>query len=87
VSPEERAGSAADFLPASRRLGTLRRAAAGCRGCELWRDATETVFGDGPQNAALMLVGEQPGDREDREWRPKGKRRIHQRPRTGEAES
>jgi DNA polymerase len=120
VTPEERARSAADFLPASRSLGALRRAAAGCRGCELWRDATQTVFGEGPQNAALMLVGEQPGDREDREgapfvgpagglldralkeagigleqtyvtnavkhfkWRPKGKRRIHQRPRVGE---
>ncbi len=37
----------------------------GCRGCELWRDATQAVFGDGPADVRLMLVGEQPGDRED----------------------
>jgi uracil-DNA glycosylase len=57
--------SAADFLPQSRGLPTLRRAAEGCRGCELWKDATQTVFGAGASHAQLMLVGEQPGDQED----------------------
>jgi DNA polymerase len=62
--------SAADFLPAEWSLPRLSRAAAGCRGCELYRDATQTVFGKGPAHAALMLVGEQPGDVEDREGEP-----------------
>ncbi len=63
--------TAADYVPPrSRRLATLRRASGGCRGCGLWKDATQTVFGDGPEHADLMLVGEQPGDREDREGRP-----------------
>ena len=43
----------------------MRLAAAGCRGCDLWARATQTVFGQGPAPAPLMLVGEQPGDRED----------------------
>ncbi len=62
--------SAAEYLPRSRSLPALRRAAAGCHGCPLWQDATQTVFGAGPPDAALMLVGEQPGDREDREGEP-----------------
>lgn len=62
--------SAADFLPKARTLPSLRRAATGCRGCELWKDATQTVFGEGPSKAELMLVGEQPGDREDTEGEP-----------------
>ena len=64
------ASSAAEFLPEKRNLTALRRAAAGCRGCELYRDATQTVFGQGRRDATLMLVGEQPGDREDREGKP-----------------
>ena len=63
-------GSAAEFVPRSRRLQSLRRAARDCRGCDLWRDANQTVFGAGPEDADLMLVGEQPGDREDREGDP-----------------
>ena len=51
-------------------LGTLRRDAAGCTACELYAPATQTVFGQGPPDAWLMLVGEQPGDREDREGAP-----------------
>lgn len=47
-----------------------REQAARCRACPLWADATQTVFGEGPVGAAVMLVGEQPGDREDREGRP-----------------
>jgi uracil-DNA glycosylase family protein len=57
--------SAADFLPSRMNLAALRRAAAMCRGCELYRDATQTVFGEGPRSARLMLVGEVPGDQED----------------------
>jgi DNA polymerase len=57
--------SAADFLPARLTLPALRRAAAGCRGCHLWRVGTQTVFGEGARSARLMFVGEQPGDQED----------------------
>jgi uracil-DNA glycosylase family protein len=64
------AGSAAEFVPESRSLRTLREAAADCRGCPLWKDATQTVFGEGPRKASLVLVGEQPGDREDVEGEP-----------------
>jgi len=46
-------------------LDDLRRAASGCRACDLYRNATQTVFGEGGEGAKLMLVGEQPGDRED----------------------
>jgi uracil-DNA glycosylase family protein len=62
--------SAADFLPSSRSLKALRSASQTCRGCELYRDATQTVFGQGRKSSRLMLVGEQPGDREDREGEP-----------------
>jgi DNA polymerase len=51
-------------------LAGLRQRAAGCRDCGLWRDATQTVFGEGASSARLVLVGEQPGDREDREGEP-----------------
>jgi uracil-DNA glycosylase len=51
-------------------LDRLRRAAAGCTDCELYRDATQTEFGAGPSSAWLMLVGEQPGDQEDRQGEP-----------------
>jgi uracil-DNA glycosylase family protein len=54
------------FLPPQRDLPGLRRAASGCHGCDLYRAATQTVFGEGPGRARLMLVGETPGDREDR---------------------
>src|SRR5689334_15034312 len=63
--------SATPFLPEGRRsLTALRSAAAVCRGCHLWRNATQTVFGEGPARARVMLVGEQPGDREDRAGEP-----------------
>lgn len=62
--------TAAAFLPASRSLTALRAAAARCRGCDLYRHATQTVFGAGPAHARLLLIGEQPGDREDRDGRP-----------------
>jgi DNA polymerase len=51
-------------------LAELREAAAGCRACDLWKDATQTVFGEGSQRARMMLVGEQPGDHEDIEGKP-----------------
>src|ERR1700722_11446902 len=51
-------------------LETLREEAAGCRACHLWKDATQTVFGEGPSHARVMLVGEQPGDKEDLAGRP-----------------
>ncbi len=51
-------------------LAALRRAASSCTRCDLYRRATQTVFGSGPANAKLMLVGEQPGDAEDREGLP-----------------
>jgi uracil-DNA glycosylase family protein len=102
--------------PQARSLEELRAAAAGCRACDLWKTGTQTVFGEGRKKAEVMMVGEQPGDREDVEgkpfvgpagrvldkaleevgidrdlvyvtnvvkhfkWRPRGKRRIHQKP-------
>jgi DNA polymerase len=52
------------------RLASVRREASGCQACPLWRGATQTVFGEGPQRATVMLIGEQPGAQEDREGRP-----------------
>src|SRR5947207_9055085 len=63
-------GSAADFIPPRPTLDTLREAARGCRGCRLWTVGTQTVFGEGPRRARVMLVGEQPGDQEDKEGHP-----------------
>lgn len=51
-------------------LDGLRSAAAGCRACELWEPATQTVFGEGPPTARVVFVGEQPGDQEDRQGEP-----------------
>jgi DNA polymerase len=51
-------------------MPALRAAAQGCRGCHLWAGATQTVFGEGVQEAEVFLIGEQPGDREDLEGRP-----------------
>ena len=114
------ASSAADFLPERRTLSALRAAASGCRGCDLYRNATQTVFGEGPADARLVIVGEQPGHEEDLagrpfvgpagrmldraleaagirrdevyvtnavkhfKWEPRGKRRIHAKPRPAE---
>src|SRR4051794_31731698 len=64
------AGAAAEYLPDNRDLGALRAAAADCRACPLWQSGTQTVFGEGPAGARVVLVGEQPGDREDIEGRP-----------------
>jgi uracil-DNA glycosylase len=61
---------ATPFLPERGSLSALRQAAAGCRGCHLWQGATQTVFGEGPKRARVMLVGEQPGDKEDLAGKP-----------------
>src|SRR3954454_18977903 len=112
--------SAADFIPPRPTLKTAREASKACRGCELWKLGTQTVFGEGPRHAPLMLIGEQPGDAEDLsghpfvgpagklldraladagidratvyvtnavkhfKWEPRGKRRIHKKPRASE---
>ncbi|HEX6682577.1 MAG TPA: UdgX family uracil-DNA binding protein [Candidatus Limnocylindrales bacterium] len=62
---------AQSFLPAdTNSLRALRAAASSCRGCQLYREATQTVFGEGPVPAQIMMLGEQPGDIEDREGHP-----------------
>jgi DNA polymerase len=107
-------------IPERRTLRTLKSAARGCRACNLWRDATQTVFGEGAATAEVMFVGEQPGNDEDLaghpfvgpagrilndaleqagiertrtyvtnvvkhfKWEPRGKRRIHAKPKAGE---
>ena len=116
VDPAELPAAGLDAVASGAGLDQVRALAAGCRACDLWRRATQTVFGAGPSGARLVLVGEQPGDREDvagrpfvgpagavldralgaagigREavfvtnvvkhfkWRPRGKRRLHERP-------
>lgn len=62
--------SAAEFVPADAGLTELSAAVQGCRGCDLYRDATQAVFGAGSASARVLVVGEQPGDREDREGEP-----------------
>ncbi len=62
--------TAAPLVPDAPDLEKLRDAAAGCKACPLWETGTQTVFGEGARQAQVMLVGEQPGDREDREGRP-----------------
>jgi DNA polymerase len=126
-SPEDanRGGkrSAAPFVPATTSLRTLSAAAHECRGCDLYKTATQVVFGAGPRTAQVVFVGEQPGDQEDRQgapfvgpagalldraleeagiprsevyvtnavkhfkWEPRGKRRIHKKPRLSEVKA
>src|SRR6058998_3731566 len=112
--------SAAPFVPKTTSIRTLTAAAEVCRGCDLYKTATQVVFGAGPNKARVMFVGEQPGDQEDRQgvpfvgpagamldkaledagiprtdvyvtnavkhfkWEPRGKRRIHKKPRVSE---
>jgi DNA polymerase len=118
--PQRREPSASDRLPDRPTLPRVRAAAKDCRACDLWKRGTQTVFGEGPARAKLMLVGEQPGDQEDLsghpfvgpagklldraladagidradvyvtnvvkhfKWEPRGKRRIHKKPRASE---
>ena len=115
--------SAAPFVPASTSLKVLSASAHECRGCDLYKAATQVVFGAGPKRARVMFVGEQPGDQEDRQgepfvgpagalldkaladagipgddvyvtnavkhfkWEPRGKRRIHKKPRASEVKA
>jgi len=63
--PREKFITAVAFLPSKLTISNFRSAAANCRGCDLWKRATQTVFGEGAAPALVMLVGEQPGDKED----------------------
>lgn len=69
-APPVRPSASDEFIPDTRAISSLRAAAAECAGCELFRRATHVVFGEGPADARLMLVGEQPGDHEDLLGRP-----------------
>jgi DNA polymerase len=62
--------SAAEFVPATQNLSELADAAQSCKGCDLYLNATQTVFGQGSRKAEMMLVGEQPGDQEDKAGAP-----------------
>jgi DNA polymerase len=62
--------TAEPFLPATITLPALHDASKGCEGCDLYKNATQTVFGEGPKGARVMFVGEQPGDQEDRAGKP-----------------
>jgi uracil-DNA glycosylase family protein len=115
--------SAAPFVPRTTSIRVLTSAAHECRGCDLYKSATQVVFGAGPGKARLVFVGEQPGDQEDRQgapfvgpagamldkaledagiprdevyvtnavkhfkWEPRGKRRIHKKPRASEVKA
>src|ERR671915_2319087 len=70
IDSQSEPNDATPFLPERRTLEALRKAASGCRGCHLWRGATQTVFGEGLKRSRVMLVGEQPGDKEDRAGKP-----------------
>src|SRR5262245_50792125 len=63
-------GSAAPLVPETNSLADLAEAAGRCRACPLYQDTTQSVFGEGPTTASLVLVGEQPGDQEDRKGHP-----------------
>jgi DNA polymerase len=67
---DEREGSAVAYIPDRPTLAALQQAAASCRACPLWESGTQTVFGEGPPEARVLLVGEQPGDVEDQTGRP-----------------
>ena len=68
--PRKPPNTAAPFVPPHPTLPKLRVAAAGCTACDLYKHATQTVFGEGAPHARVMLVGEQPGDKEDLEGKP-----------------
>ena len=70
IAPEARAAAAPAAAAAGADIEVIRRAADTCRACDLWERATQTVFGVGPVPARIMLVGEQPGDQEDRAGEP-----------------
>jgi uracil-DNA glycosylase len=70
AGPEIEAQGAGAFIPSGATLDELQHASVRCRGCDLYRHATQTVFGRGPASARVVLVGEQPGDQEDRKGAP-----------------
>lgn len=67
---DSNSGSAEDFLPEKLSLTSLKKAAASCKGCDLWKLGTQTVFGEGKRTADVMLIGEQPGNEEDLTGKP-----------------
>jgi uracil-DNA glycosylase len=68
--PKDPIRTAEPLVPPSPTLDSLRKAAAGCKACDLWKRGTQTVFGEGRRSAHVMMVGEQPGDKEDLAGRP-----------------
>lgn len=70
IAVQKKNPGAAQFIPANANLGALRAAIPACHGCDLYKYATQPVFGEGPAHASVVLVGEQPGDAEDRAGRP-----------------
>lgn len=68
--PKQVYPTAAAFMPEKRTLPSLREAATVCKGCDLWKRGTQTVFGEGNSHARVFMVGEQPGDKEDIQGRP-----------------
>ena len=68
--PSDDRNSAAHYVPERPTLPKAREAAAGCKGCDLWKRGTQTVFGEGRRTARIVFVGEQPGDREDLAGKP-----------------
>jgi uracil-DNA glycosylase len=70
MPPAKPGGSIAEMIPANATLKDLQRLAQNCQACDLWKLGTQTVFGEGSSHARIMMVGEQPGDQEDRVGRP-----------------
>ena len=70
MATKSETASAGDFVPENGTLEELRDAAQSCKGCDLYKNATQTVFGEGPTKATIILVGEQPGDQEDKQGHP-----------------
>lgn len=68
--PKKESRSAKPFVPKGADLAALRKAAQGCRGCDLYQNATQAVLGEGSEKARIVMVGEKPGDREDIEGKP-----------------
>ncbi|MFI7680820.1 UdgX family uracil-DNA binding protein [Actinophytocola sp. NPDC049390] len=61
---------AEEYVPDKADIDSLRKAVHDCRGCDLYKDATQAVFGEGPANASVLVIGEVPGDQEDRQGHP-----------------
>jgi uracil-DNA glycosylase len=70
VKPAKRSPAKQTLMPFSKSLSELAREAKDCKNCDLWRNATQTVFGVGTPHSKIMLVGEQPGDQEDLQGKP-----------------